>query len=88
MRGLPLAFSVFGRRHAILFLENLIKIAFIVVSYSFCNFINTFPGSGQQIGSVSQADLLKICRVGQPGLTFNQAVEIVLLKVENIYKLL
>mgnify|MGYP003238330390 CR=1 FL=1 len=49
---------------------------------------NTFISSSKQMFCTLETDLLEISGIGEPGLTLDQAVEVIFLIVEFIYQIL
>ena len=59
-----------------------------MISYRISNFLNTLNGRYKQILCTLETDLLEISGIGEPCLTLDQAVEVILLIVEFIFQIL
>ena len=59
-----------------------------MISYRISNFLNTLIGRYKQMLCTLETDLLEISGIGKPGLTLDQAIEVIFLIVEFIYQIL
>ena len=59
-----------------------------MISYRISNCLNTLIGRYKQMLCTLETDLLEISGIGKPGLTLDQAVEVIFLIVEFIYQIL
>lgn len=59
-----------------------------MISYRISNFLNTLIGRYKQMLCTLETDLLEISGNSEPGLTLDQAGEVIFLIVEFIYQIL
>ena len=59
-----------------------------MISYRISNFLNTLIGRYKQMLCTLETDLLEISGIGKSGLSFDQAVEVILLIMEFIHQIL